>query len=351
MAIEALAAGAAGAARPAQPLARAGGVELAVWSEFVPYQALGDRLELLRAHGTALYVAVHHDKVGDPALLALLRRARAEGVEVRPWILLSEEDGYWPNARNAPQVAAQVRRYLDWTRREGVPAGWIILDMEPPLQYSRDLIADLQGRRPLRLLRTLRRGYDPVAFRAGAEAYRRLIADLHTERVQVMAVTTPLVLDDLRAGNQVYQQYAQIPVAGLPWDELSFMVYRTLYEDVVPGRVSPRLTYEYARDAGRYFPGRAGIAVGVVGTVSKTPTGGGFDRPEQVAVDVAAARAAGLNRVQVFSVDGILQMDRPEAWLRGDAAAREPRRDARTAAVRGALRVGNGVLRGLRPRR
>src|SRR5438309_499226 len=112
---------------PARPPAAP---SLAVWSEFLPFAQVGDQLALLQRKHVALYLAIHQEQIGDPELLALLRRAQARGVEVRAWLLLPDADGYWPNAGNVEQVKGAVRQFLDWTRAAGVAVPWVVLDME-----------------------------------------------------------------------------------------------------------------------------------------------------------------------------------------------------------------------------
>lgn len=329
---------------------RSHALSLAAWSEFVSYTRLSEHLELFQRRGAALFLAVRPDGIGDNDLLKLLRRAQAMGIEVRAWILLSDAAGYWPNARNAEEVRRQVQRFVAWTGREGVAVPWIVLDMEPPLDLTRELNHLFGKRHLLELARTLRRTFDLQVFRQSVDQYNALVDELHGHAIRVMGVSTPLVLDDLRAGNLVYQEFGQIPVSPVHWDELSFMVYRSIFSDVLGSRVSTRLTYEYARAAASFFPGRAGIAVGIVGSVSKTPTPPGLLQPSELAADVAAARAGGIDKVHVFSFDGILQLPRPQDWLNVDVPGQEPPRDRSTAVVRGLIRLGNGFLKYLRPR-
>ena len=90
-------------------------------------------LPLLADEGADLYLAIPAARIGDAQLAALLRDAAAAGVGVRAWILLADEDGYWPNEHNVEAMRAATVAFLDWRDAEQLVTrltedGWILDD-------------------------------------------------------------------------------------------------------------------------------------------------------------------------------------------------------------------------------
>jgi hypothetical protein len=289
-------------------------VSHAVWAEFMPYRWVAGDLKRLRHYGLQLNLAIPPARLLEPDLKFLLQAAAAEGVPVGAWLLLEDAQGYWPNAENAPAFCALIERFLDWLDSEQLSVAEIIVDMETPLALSRLL----KGRLIKGLQLEWQRWQHPQnreRFESAVSAFTGLVDTIHQAGLTAQVVTYPFIVHDAAAGNLAFQSFLQVPVTPVPWDRISLMVYRSSFQDLAPMRLSSWLVYSYLELAQKVLNVPVSAALGVIGSIGKI-TEGGFRDVDEIRADVAAARAAGVESIQLFSLDGMHQLGAPEDWLR-----------------------------------
>jgi len=279
----------------------------------------------------SLMLAVPEASLSTPALkqelTALLAEAERRGVEVRLWPLLDQSDGYWPNETNLDRFSKYVHRLLDWIEGEGLKVSTVIYDMEPAWDFAHQLkqAFDVGIGEAVKLLRL---HLDPVRHASARARLVQQVTAIQARDVRVQCVTFPQVLDDLSDGDHDLQDAFDIPVVGVPWDEVSFMVYQSVYFMTLGVWVGPSLIRTYAEVASMHFDGRATIALGVVGRAGvMTEEAHLYPDPAALRDDVAAALAEGINRLEIFSLDGMLgSTEHPlDTWLAAtDAGPRRP---------------------------
>ncbi len=314
--------------------------QLALWSEFVPFEQVRAQLPIFEAQGLSLNLAIRDGEWERPELEALWREAGARGVEIRAWLLLSREEGYWPNKWNAPRFEALVRRFLARMDDKHLPVFWLIFDLEPPPELMKELSRQLAKGQVGRALATLRRSSESAPLQPAVARFAALVEELHARGIRSHAVTTPMALHDLGAapGPKV-QSALGLPLEGVPWDLVSFMVYRPEYRRLV-GELGPDIVYRYARDARRHFGSRVAIDLGEVGHVSFPEPFEGYVEPRLLGEDVSAVLAAGITQVQVYSLDGMLGMHAgPLPWIQSakQAAPVRPRFSLKASLIRGTV--------------
>ncbi|MCB9596379.1 MAG: hypothetical protein H6719_26895 [Sandaracinaceae bacterium] len=339
----------AGVERDAAPLTDAGvdgGGEpvrptLGVYSEFLAPDAVEATLPALAARSATLQVAVPSTAIGDASLLGLLRAAEAASVDVRLWLLLPQADGYWPNEANLDVFFGEVTRLLDWIEGEGAVAAGVVYDLEPAFEYSEALrVGFAEG--SLEGLQSLMRSHlDPVAFAASRDQLAAHVREVQARGYRAEAVTYPQVVDDMADGDADLQDALDIPVDGVPFDDVAFMVYQTVFAEARGAWVGPGLIRSYGVDARAHFGDRATLALGLVGTASVVELDAPpYDAPAQLAGDVAAALGAGITRVEVYSLDGMVELDAVEAWLGAtEAVPGTPSIEPEARVVRGAALI------------
>jgi hypothetical protein len=303
-----------------------------VYSEFLAYEEVDAALPELARRGTDLNVAVPSDRIDDPALADLLRAAEERRVPVRLWLVLSRDDGYWPNEGNAELFRSEVQRLLARLSADRLRADAVVYDLEPALAYSEQLEAALSS--DLAAVTELMRAHlDPAAFAAARAVFAASVEDVHAAGLRAVAVTYPQVVDDLADGDDDLQDGLDVPVEGVPWDEVAFMVYQTGFAAAVGGWIGPGLVASFAADARAHLGDRAVIALGQVGRpgIFET-TGPVYEDPSVLEADIAAARFEGIGRVEVYSLDGMLELGGARRWL--DATAAAPAEAAPTSQAR-----------------
>jgi len=297
---------------------------LALWSEFLSPAEVREQVPRLKRHGLSLYQNIRSRQIGDPQGGQLLSAAACQGLEVRAWLTLPEDQGYWPNEKNVDLFAEAALSLAAWLRASGRPAEWIVVDMEPDLQMMEALTALLEAGDVGGAVDLLVSNHDPAAYARAAAGYTSLVETLHDMGFKVMVVTFPLVLDDLDDGDSTVQDVLNTPVHGIPWDELSFMAYTSIFSGTLSREVGPYLVSSYGQDAVARYPGRAALDLGVFGSAGMTE-GEGITDIETFRAQVGAAKRAGLERIHAYSLDGIVtDMADPDLWMeafRGPAAA------------------------------
>lgn len=307
-------------------------VPLGVYAEFLSYADVAPELEVLSARDATLTVAVSEDRIGDAGLEQLLRDAETAAVPVRIWLVLAREDGYWPNETNVATYDAAVVRLLSWLAEDDLEADALVFDLEPAYTYSEELQATLRTSDVSAIIALARSHLDPVAFEAAGVALSATVDRVHAAGLRAECVTYPQVVDDVLDGDHDLEDALDIPVGGVAWDEIAFMVYQTAFAEAAGDGafLGPSLVSSYAADAREHFGDRATIALGLIGHAGIfVPTGPVYEAPDVLEADVAAALAEGITRIELYSLDGMVELGGPTPWL--DATIAVPARPARVA--------------------
>jgi hypothetical protein len=306
-------------------------MRVTLWCEFLPYHALCREpvLRMLRERGIGLMVAVTPEHARQAA--DVVKAIHDAELRVGLWPMLAHADGRWPNVHNADIFVPFVGEILEACLAEAPDQ--LAIDLEPPIHEFRALLG-LEAAIVTHMLR--RRG-----LRRGASLFAELVAQLHARGIESVAALVPLVLAD--DGHDGWQRFLGTPVAGLSFSRVSPMLYTSLFEGygrgVLRRREAVGLLDAGARVTLRRFGARASVSLGVVGTgvLGDEPT---YRSARELGEDVAITRAAGIDDIVVYSLDGILARPPAEAWL--DAIvdpppAETPVRSLRATAVLAAM--------------
>lgn len=266
---------------------------------------LEDQLPVFAEYDLTLFLGMDDVDVGDPALAQLLQAAQALGVEVRAWVLLPYAIGYWPGETNAEQFATSAMAFAEWFIAEQLPVEWIVVDMETDVNTIGEINQLLEEGRYLELGALLLSHWTPLRFRQAAETYRQLVDDLHELGMRAMVVTAPMALDDMEDEDDTIQDIMDIPVSMVDWDEVSTMVYTTTFEEYLGIEYGPHVVYDYALSTVKHFGDRASIALGISSQMENS---------QQLADEIAAAKAGGVDRIQVYYYYGSYIQPDPDEW-------------------------------------
>jgi len=293
---------------------------LGFWAhpESIGYAELTGWLEVFAEKDASLYIAV--DKVQimgrDENIANLIRAAGDHGVEIRTWILVPYDEGYYPNEENFDSFFEAVREMIAWADEEGLPLEWITVDMEPSIQFLTEMTGYIEELMLTEAVRLLAAQLDPCAFEESLLNYASLVEYCHDRGYKVHVVTFPTVLDDLGDGDSALQDALNIPVHPLPhgeWDDVDFMVYRTEISGIPDLPFGPDLVWSYAKDAVAAFGDKAALSLGIVGLDGAYDN---YNTPADIMPDMSAAVSAGLERLNIFSFTGALALPGPaEAWF------------------------------------
>jgi hypothetical protein len=280
-------------------------VRLRVWSEFLGFEELRSPrvLDLLARYGVAPCVQV----TSFEGLAPVLRAHAERGLDTAVWLLLPQDAGYWPSERNAELYSARVDALLSWAGRQQVRVPWLAVDLERPLWQAQMLGRAHGSARGLVQLRLAIANLNSRRFARASAMYRAMAQRAESAGVRLLCAAHDYVLADLLSRSHLLQDLHEAPVLPVPWAALSVMLYTSLGCD-------RRWLYEVARQLKLRLGGRAAASIGLTG-VGVLGTEPHYTLPEELAPDVAALKAAGVEDVAVYNLEGILSSARPEAWF------------------------------------
>ncbi|MFT3924074.1 MAG: hypothetical protein QM778_16180 [Myxococcales bacterium] len=261
---------------------------------------------LLAKHNLTVALAIQVHKLALPeamdAVFTTIERAHRHGIEVRPWLVLSFADGYFPSALNADAFAVHARDLLRQWQARGLKPTTLLVDMEP----SRELQEALSS---MNIAEALPRDHiDQERFAQATRTYAELVDELHGQgwKAQLSAIAT--VIADYRDDDDDLRQYFGVIVEGVSWDQLDFQVYRSAFAALAPG-LGPHFVYSYVQEALARFPEQdLGFTLGVTHPGPILQDGKTLENGAELRKDVEAALAAGADpsRLSVYNLKGIL---------------------------------------------
>ena len=283
-----------------------GGRSLAIWSEFLTYKQVETVLPKIKDLHLTLNVAVGGDKPDFDGFAHLSLKAQELGVEVRPWLLLPKSQGYWFSSWNPKDSVAFTQTFLAEMKKRSVLTPWLVFDLESPPEMIDQMQALVDKINLVGLLEFLKQASLKSSLIEAEAQYTSLMKELHDKNIKVEAVAPMQVLNDLGDSEQRIQSAMGVPVSNVPWDSVSFMVYRA---DLVRamGKISSRVIYRYAKLAKKYYGSKAAIDLGEAGHVQFPKPFEGFMDPMEIKRDISAAQAAGLTEIHIYSLDGLYE--------------------------------------------
>lgn len=267
-------------------------------------------LALLRSRGIGVRAAVRPDSAATAA--ELVARCRDAGLSIGLWPMIDDREGRWASAWNGAGFADFTRRLLDALDAAGARPDELVMDLEPPIGRMRRA---LRGR--------LRWSPPPVDGRA---ALAELAALARDRGLPVVATVLPLAATGRPA--RAWQRILGTPVAELSPDRVNVMAYTTLLEGysrrLLRRADAEALLWCWARAVQGEHGTAAEVSVGCAG-VGALGDEAVYRSPAELSRDVAIARAAGVERIALFGLDGVLSRPPAEAWL--DALLETPALD------------------------
>ena len=281
----------------------------------------------LRHHGASSQRSGDYNETRDPnaygiGLDRVLETYRDAGVPVVCWPLLPPKEGLYLNRRSAGEFERALERLFAWCDARDHPLETVLVDIEPATLPGQHFLSRARVRQMLEDL-------DHRTFEAAIPRFERIVALLRSHGTRAMAATVPFVAQDHATGRRGWQDLAGGPILAVDWDQVFVMVYPSWF--VQTGRLlgvgwdaAHQLTFQYAREVKRIWGARAVVGVGV------THPGEGqesviYETPTQLAPAIAAVRAAGVEEIAVYDLEGMLGSPDPRAWfevLSQTAAAR-----------------------------
>jgi len=307
-----------------------------VWAEYLTPEDFLDKktMELLKKYDVKLGIAFPPGSM-TPEYVRVLGEYGRNGVSVALWPLLDDSLGYWPNELNVIEYSDYVDGICAWADENKVGFDWLAIDMEPPYLMMEDFKTGGLKEKLGVVRRVLGENRDRGRFYDAGAAFNRLVERLHARGVKVAAAAADMAVWDMKMGTVGFQDALETPISTINFDLISPMVYTSMIVGYSKGLVSPgdarRHLYSVARDLKESVWNRAGICIGVTWT-GKLMDEPYYETPRDLLPDMQAVKAALIDDISIYNLEGILRSPRPEEWFETLIAA-EPKTPERSLKV------------------
>jgi len=306
-----------------------------VWAEYLaPKDALNRKvIRLLKKYNIGLNMAFPEGSF-NKEYAKLFGDYEQAGVTTTVWPLLSDAAGYWANERNAKEFSDYVLSIYDWADKNKFSIPWLAVDLELPHRQTVGL-KETRGRELIRrAVELYRENRNPGRFHDASNAYSRLAEAIHARGAKIITAAAPFAADDIKSGGTAFQDFMETPISTVHWDVISFMIYTSMmagyFGSVFSRRGACRYLYSVMSDMKEALWNRAAVSIGVTytGKLGDEPY---YETPQELLPDMQAAKAALIEDISIYNLEGILRSPRPEEWFETliGCEARAPEPDPR----------------------
>lgn len=262
--------------------------------------------------------------------LELADKLRQTGSALALWPLLPKSMGYWINERNLDKFDRLADFLLESFAHFGVKPDLIIADIETP--WSQLASTFMPGPRlwekVLNILLMYIGNRNPARFAWSVSKLSKIVDRLQAQGAPVSCAVFPLLVADLCAKGDMLQDVLEMPVFRVPFSILNLMFYNSYVPKEVPLFIPPgsqqRALYEYAKEMKNNFGKKAWLTIGSTWEgVIPGNEGKAYNSPEDILPDIGAAKAAGIDNLWLYCLEGVLFSDHALSNRRSISQSRE----------------------------
>lgn len=297
-------------------------MQLNFWCEALPYEEIlkMEVLEMLKKHKVGIYLMV--DKTKLDRLPEVLRIYEQEGIKIGLWPLLAREDGYWPSEQNVELVWSLLNEIFKHCRTNKVKINEVVLDLEAPMYQIHGLPDKINGEILTRGAERIKRNINKIRFEKARKQFQEIIDKIHQKRAKVLVTVTDFVLEDLELiTKNAAQDFLEAPVFGLGWDEIILGCYNSVIQSSLKIFSYSDLTYALyclAKKAKKKLGKNVSYSLGLIDSAGKSGVEpvSSFKTVDKLFPDIGAVLASGMDKITIYSLDGLLNFLQPEQELK-----------------------------------
>lgn len=319
-----------------------------VWGEnFEPEQALDSELmSVFKEFDVCLNIAVPYRSFEEYS--NLVREYGEENIDLCLWLLLPSELGYWPSERSVGFFSNYLDEVFDWASEEGLYFPWVGVDLETPIFQIERFREVSFWEKPSAVFRAGLSNLDVGRFENAVVEFSSLLDKIHDFGAKTLTAVNPLVINDTSTGDAFIQDLLEVPVFGIDWDRVSFMIYTSMLsgysKNLISSEESTTLLYNYLSEAVEKLQDRAAVSIGVTGTgaLGDEPY---YENPSELKPDVEASLAAGVKDISIFCIEGILKRGNPREWfdMVQNSKPRKPDSSLKVSLIRSGAKIGTSL--------
>jgi hypothetical protein len=284
-----------------------------VTSELLAYSKLIEPgvVQLLRKNRFGLCLCVHKGELNEELHL-VCNVYKAAGIPIILWPLLSVTEGLYLNKYSVNAYDNYLDELFAWLAERKHRIYGILVDCEPDYERPKPDSASPVLDNIWNSLRDL----DEDAFLAAITGFKRIIQKIRAHNCKAIGAALPFVFHDIPEKSQAWQDYWGGPVVSVDWDIIVFMLFGSWFVQMgMNWPTAHYLIYDYSRKIKKIWHHDAVVALGVTtpGTGAETAV---YRSPDELAAAVSAVKAAGVKRIGIYDLKGIMESENPDLWLR-----------------------------------
>jgi hypothetical protein len=241
------------------------------------------------------------------------------------WATLSDEFGYWINEDNVDKFGDYVHKLIEIIEKRGLNIQGLCIDMEPPYSLVQKLYNPKSIFDKFIFYTTLAtKNLNIHKYRIAKEKFCKIAEFLKLKGIETFAPITREVYYDARYNTDFIQNALQTPVFDVPWDSYNLMYYATTMRKYIKGYENSDvdyLIYRQVKFLSDRYKNRISVSAGVtnIGKLGNEPY---YDNMDDFYRDIGVLKACGIDDITIFSLDGILDAQRLETFVRGVYSAK-----------------------------
>lgn len=295
-------------------------MKLRVWAEYIsPLEVCKNEIVgLLKEYNVNLCISFPYNSFSKE-FSDFLRLYNKEKIEVTLWPLLEDKLGYWPSEKNVDEFIQYINELLKWSQQEKVKFQNIAVDLELPYTQVQKINNSQGLKKLISIFDIYRENKNKKIFAQASEKYKQLLNILHSNNIKTITAVCAEIAEDIVLGEEKLQDILETPITTVEWDLLSFMMYNSMLIGYSKGIISKKdaawLLYSRCKDLRMNLGDRAALSVGVTykGKLGNEPY---YKSPDEMKLDISAAKAAGINDIAIYNLEGILKYKNPSEWFK-----------------------------------
>lgn len=294
-------------------------MKTSIWCEFLkPQELMGQEiLNVLKKYNTSLYYKVEYREFDDE-LFKFLSLLNSKEIKVYIWATLPDQLGYWINENNTTQCLEYIKDIIKIVKERRVSIQGIILDMEPPLK---DIMAITNPKHFFEPTLTYGK---MMTINMNKKRYRKSVS--HMKKIKELGYQWgieifPTALRhnyyDTLLGSNIVQNALETPLFDVGWSKYNFMYYATMIRHELRHRNPEEVDYFIYNQVSKLkvnLKSKVSISAGVtnVGKLGNEPY---YNDIGEFKKDIGILKAAGVEDIALFSLDGLAKDGRLEVFL------------------------------------
>jgi hypothetical protein len=255
----------------------------------------------------------------------MIRLYNSNNIPVSIWATLNDEMVYWVNEVNVDKFGDYVHKIVDILDNRGLKIYGLCIDMEPPYNLVMKLYDPRNFLDKLVFFSTVAtKNLNMKRYIHAKERFMEIGEFLKSRGLESYVPAARETYYDVKCGTDFIQNALETPVYDMPWDKYNLMYYATTMRKQMNKYNNNDIDYliyseiEFLREK---FGSRLSVSAGLtnIGKLGSEPY---YENMEDFYRDIGVLKACKVDDISIFSLDGILNPEKLEMFIKGACEAK-----------------------------